>query len=60
VSLVNYDPRLHFLLDVARDDLWQPDGSPEEMPYRLNGISGCSIWQPGRVGSERLDPGVDR
>ena len=46
VSLENYEPRLHFLLDVARDDLWQPDGNPGEMPYRLNGVSGCSIWQP--------------
>src|SRR5262249_29616200 len=44
-SLADYDPPYHFLLDVARDDLWLPDGTPAEMPNYLNGISGCSIWQ---------------
>jgi hypothetical protein len=45
-SLTNYEPDGHFLLDAARDDIWQPDGTPATMPSRLNGISGCSIWQP--------------
>jgi hypothetical protein len=44
-ALDNYDPHLHFLLDAARDDIWQPDGTPATLPHRLNGISGCSIWQ---------------
>jgi hypothetical protein len=44
--LDNYDPDLHFLLDAARDDLWSPEGNPAIMPGRLDGISGCSIWQP--------------
>jgi hypothetical protein len=44
--LENYDPKVHFLLDAAHDNLCFPDGMPADMPNRLNGISGCSIWQP--------------
>jgi hypothetical protein len=59
LALDGYDPNLHFLMDVARDDLWEPDGTPAEMPYRLNGISGCSIWQsdwPKDKSPENWDP----
>lgn len=45
-ALDGYDPAGHFLLDAARDDMWRPDGTRSDMPYRLNGISGCSVWQP--------------
>jgi hypothetical protein len=45
-ALEGYNPAYHFLLDAARDDLWLPDGTASEMPHRLNGISGCSVWQP--------------
>lgn len=46
VALENYDPVFHFLLDGAKDDLCQLDGTAAEMPRHLNGISGCSIWRP--------------
>jgi hypothetical protein len=45
VALDNYDPAWHFLLDATRDSRWQLDGTPGEMPRRLNGISGCSLWE---------------
>jgi hypothetical protein len=45
-ALANYDPRYHFLLDAARDDVCFTDGTPADIPRALNGISGCSIWQP--------------
>jgi hypothetical protein len=45
-GLDGYSRDYHFLLDASRDDLWLPDGTPGELPHRLNGISGCSVWQP--------------
>jgi hypothetical protein len=45
-TLENFDPRFHFLLNAARESLVDRDGIPAEMPRRLRGISGCSIWQP--------------
>jgi hypothetical protein len=44
--LQDFNPQVHFLLDAARDDIARSDGSPATLPSRLNGISGCSIWQP--------------
>ncbi|HYV35804.1 MAG TPA: hypothetical protein VE988_08885 [Gemmataceae bacterium] len=44
-SMANFDPGFNFLLDVKRDELWWPDGTPANMPDRLEGISGCPIWQ---------------
>jgi hypothetical protein len=31
VALENYDPKVHFLLDAARDDLWELDGTPANL-----------------------------
>jgi hypothetical protein len=45
VALENYDPSIHFLLDAARNDIWLPDGRPGDLPIRLEGVSGCGIWQ---------------
>lgn len=44
-SMDNFNPEFNFLLDAKRDELWWPDGAPAEMPYYLQGISGCPIWQ---------------
>ena len=44
-SLANFDDQFNFLLDARRDELWWPDGTPAEMPDRLEGISGCPVWQ---------------
>ena len=44
-SMGNFDPAVNFLLDAKRDELWWPHGAPAEMPDRLEGISGCPIWQ---------------
>lgn len=41
----NFDADYNFLLDAKRDELWWPDGRTAEMPNRLDGISGCSVWQ---------------
>jgi hypothetical protein len=46
VALENYNPNVHFLLDLKREGLCSRDGTPADMPRRLQGISGCSIWQP--------------
>jgi hypothetical protein len=43
--LEDFNPKEHFLLDVAHDNLRFNDGTPTRMPDKLNGISGCSIWE---------------
>lgn len=56
--LENYEPRLHFLLDAARNDLVGFDGTPADLP-RPHGISGCSVWQtawPADNRPESFDP----
>jgi hypothetical protein len=44
-ALDGYDQRYHFLLESKRDKLEKSDGSRADLPWKLNGISGCSIWQ---------------
>jgi hypothetical protein len=44
-SMANFDAEFNFLLDAKRDELWWPEGAPAEMPDRLEGISGCPVWQ---------------
>jgi hypothetical protein len=40
-----YDPKLHVLLTVPKDNNIDSKGEPTELPNSLRGISGCSIWQ---------------
>jgi hypothetical protein len=43
---------MHQLLSREWDDLTRKDGSPAEMLPKLNGISGCSVWQVFRGGRD--------
>lgn len=45
LSFENFDAAFNFLLDAKRDELWWPNGTPAELPNKLDGISGCPIWQ---------------
>lgn len=58
--LEGFDRRLHFLLAADRDDLSTQDGTPGQMPRRLNGISGCPVWQVGWPGRSGFDPSLVR
>lgn len=44
-TLNKFDERFHFLLDAKRDELWWPHGTPAKLPRKLQGISGCPVWQ---------------
>jgi hypothetical protein len=43
--LAGFNPAFHFLVDANREGLCWADGTPADIPKRLNGISGSSIWQ---------------
>ena len=43
-TLLNYDPKYHLLLDMAPKGVCRPDAGLE-LPVRLDGMSGASIWQ---------------
>jgi hypothetical protein len=45
LTLENHDQDLHFLLDADRNDLWLSNGTRADLPTRLDGMSGCPIWQ---------------
>jgi hypothetical protein len=57
-SMANFDPAFNFLLDAKRDELWWPDGTPANMPDRLEGVSGCPVWQ--LVGPDGWHPEHER
>ncbi len=44
-SLGDYDPRLHILLHTPPEGARCEVDGPPPIPTRLNGMSGCSIWQ---------------
>lgn len=63
LALDRFNPRLHFLLDAAREYVALPDGTAGNLPNRLEGISGCSIWAvqwPRDNRAESWDPGTTR
>jgi hypothetical protein len=45
-ALEGHHADLHFLLDASgREELLTLKGEPASLPRRLNGISGCGVWQ---------------
>src|SRR5713101_983213 len=49
-AAIDFDPKLHILLEYDRSFSVGEDGTPSGMPDGLRGMSGCAIW--------RLDPNV--
>ncbi|VTR91565.1 unnamed protein product [Gemmata massiliana] len=55
-GLSNFDPFTHFLLEANRANFGWADGSgAAPLPERLNGISGCAVWQTWWPSRGRID-----
>jgi hypothetical protein len=59
-DLSGFDMNFHFLLDADRNNITSLDGSPGAMPDRLEGISGCAVWQMMWPGQTDFDPSLAR
>jgi hypothetical protein len=44
-TVPDYDPKYHILLDTPKDGGRRMDDGDMPTPSRINGMSGCSIWQ---------------